>query len=176
MDKAKVMKFVKDNWKFLVMSLLLIGGIGGVIKFQKGERFEIYVILPENAPDIFGDTDKVKLGEFSARSKMALRMAVRALNSQKTGDGDKLAELLKKIENNPDAFAKAEAAAQATPVGINPLVISIIVKVAIKVAIVILENRAPNTPSEWDDRLLALLKLFESNPRAIEAAHAAVVS
>jgi hypothetical protein len=50
----------------------------------------------------------------------------------------------------------------------------LVTKIAIKAAIAILERRAPKTPSEWDDRLLALLKLFASDRAAFERAEQAV--
>jgi hypothetical protein len=44
------------------------------------------------------------------------------------------------------------------------------------VAIKILERTAPGTPTTFDDRLLAVLRLFEANPNAVNAAHAAVTA
>jgi hypothetical protein len=50
----------------------------------------------------------------------------------------------------------------------------LVTRVAIKAAVAILERRAPKTPSEWDDRLLAVLRLIQSDRAAFEAAEQAV--
>jgi hypothetical protein len=52
----------------------------------------------------------------------------------------------------------------------------IVTRIAIKAAIAILERRAPKTPSEWDDRLLAVLRLIQSDRAAFEAAENAIHS
>lgn len=48
-------------------------------------------------------------------------------------------------------------------------------KIALKVAIAILEKRAPLTPGDFDDRLLAFLKLIAGDHAAFERAHAAAM-
>lgn len=46
-------------------------------------------------------------------------------------------------------------------------------QIVLRVAITILERRAPQTPSEWDDRLLVVLKLFVTDRVAFERAERA---
>lgn len=176
MDKAKLIAFLKSNWKFALMGLLMIGGIGSVIKFQKGDRFEIYVILPDEFPDVFGATPaKAVAGDtFSPRGFFALRMAGGRLKGEDSDGGRKLFAVLKALHNDPYSLDAIEAAAKNPPVGIDPLTLSLIAKIALKIAVAYLEIRAPKTESEWDDRLLALLKLFSSQPATIAAAHGAI--
>lgn len=174
MDKAKLIALFKDNWKFIMLALLMVGGIGGVVKFQKGERFEVYIILPEELPDVFGAQPAKAGGEtFSPRAFTALRMAGARLRSDDSDGGRKLFAVLQRIHNDPLCLPEVEEAVKTTQ--LDPFTLSLIAKIALKVAIVYLERRAPRTESEWDDRLLGLLKLFESRPETINAAHAAVI-
>lgn len=174
MDKAKLIAFVKKNWQLVVMALLMVGTIGGVVKFQKGERFEIYIILPDEAPDVFGQPAAQSGRESpSPRAATALRMAGAKLREDDSDGSRKLFAVLQRLHNEPDRLADVEAAVKTTQ--LDPLTLTIIAKIALKIAIVYLERRAPRTESEWDDRLLALLKLFESTPATINAAHAAIL-
>ncbi len=176
MNKAKIVEFLKGNWKLVVMGLLMVGTIGGVVRFQKGDKFEVYVILPDELPDIFG-AQPAKAGAsdtFSPRAFVALRMAGARLREDNTDGGRKLFAVLQRLHNDPyslDGIEKATKAAQ-----LDPLTLSLIAKIALKIAVAYLEVRAPRTESEWDDRLLALLKLFSANPATINAAHAAILS
>lgn len=175
MDKSKLIALFKDNWKFIMLALLMVGSIGGVVKFQKGERFEVYIILPDELPDVFGAPPAAKAaGEtFSPRALTALRMAGVRLRNDDSDGGRKLFAVLQRLHNDPYSLDDIEAATKAT--ALDPLTLSLIAKIALKIAVVYLERRAPRTESEWDDRLLALLKLFADRPETINAAHAAVI-
>ena len=173
MDKAKLKAFLKSNWKFVLMGLLMVGGIGSVVHFQKGEKFEIYVILPDEFPDVFGEQPKAAAGDtFSPRGFMALRTAGGRLKVDTSEGGKKLFAVLKELHNDPFSLDRIEAATKTAQ--LDPLTLSLIAKIALKVAVAYLEIRAPKTESEWDDRLLALLKLFSSQPATINAAYAAI--
>lgn len=77
-------------------------------------------------------------------------------------------------QTNPEVWVVMDAGVPAVKVG--PVEAGEWIpaaKTALAVAIKVLEHRAPQTPSEWDDRLLALLKLFASDRSAFEAAEAA---
>lgn len=176
MDKAKIVEFLKKNWKWLT-ALLFVGGgsfsIGNRFHFQPGDKTEVYVIVGEDLLDIFG-TPPANAGAgdtFSARGFFALRMAGGRLRGDDSDSGRKLFAVLKELHNNPFALDAMEAAAKNPPAGIDPLTLSLIAKIALKIAVAYLEVRAPKTESEWDDRLLALLKLFAQSPAAIGAAH-----
>jgi len=52
----------------------------------------------------------------------------------------------------------------------------LVAKIAIKVAIAILEKRAPLTPSDRDDKLLGFLKLIAGDRAAFERANAAAMA
>lgn len=174
MDKAKLIALLKSNWKFIALGLIMIGSVGGVVKFQKGERFEIYVILPDELPDIFrGPEAKAATESISQRGLTALRMAGVRLREGDTDDSRKLYAVLQRLHNDPTCLPEIEVAVQRTQ--LDPLTLSLIAKIALRVAIVYLERRAPRTESEWDDRLLALLKLFADRPSTINAAHAVVI-
>lgn len=174
MDKAKLISLFRDNWKFIMLALLMVGGIGGVVKFQKGDRFEIYVILPEELPDVFGSLPARAGAEtFTPRGFTALRLAGVRLRGDDSDGGRKLFAVLQRLHNDPYSLDDVEAAVKTTQ--LDPLTLSLIAKIALKIAVAYLEIRAPRTESEWDDRLLALLKLFSDQPATINAAHAAVL-
>lgn len=171
MDKVKA--FLRDNWKHVVTLLVMLGGFS-FVKFQKGEQFQVYVILPEEFPDVFGQPAAKAVGEtFSPRGFTALRMAGVRLRNDDSDGGRKLFAVLQRLHNDPYSIDDVEAATKAT--AIDPLTLSLIAKIALKIAVAYLEVRAPRTESEWDDRLLALLKLFADRPETINAAHAAIV-
>lgn len=48
-------------------------------------------------------------------------------------------------------------------------------QIVLRITIAILERRAPTTPSEWDDRLLVILKLFTTDRAAFERAEKAAL-
>lgn len=176
MDRAKIVEFLRKNWKWIIM-LLFAGGTGyqvGILKIQKGDKLEIYVIIPEEWPDVFGSQPQAieARGQFSTHGLLALRMAGIRLKEDNSDSGRKLFVVLKALHNDPTKLGAAEQGAKAAQ--LDPFVISIIAKIAIKVAIAYLERRAPRTDSEWDDRLLALLKLFEINPSSIDGAYKAI--
>lgn len=178
MEKFKA--FVKTNWKFLSGLLVMIGGMtGGILTISKGGGEPgIHIVLPEDAPDIFGTPDKVVGaggGGISFEARRALRMSANEMR-RRGGEREKLFDVLRVLHNDESAFERIEAAAKASPSGIDPATIAIVLKIAIQVGIAVLERVAPNTPNTFDDRLLALLKLFQSNPAAINAAHAVAVS
>lgn len=172
MDKVKA--FLKENWKHVVTLLVMLGGFS-FVKFQKGEKFEVYIVLPDEIPDIFGAPPAAKaVGEtFSPRALTALRMAGVRLRNDDSDGGRKLFAVLQRLHNDPYSLDDVEAATKAT--AIDPLTLSLIAKIALKIAVAYLEVRAPRTESQWDDRLLALLKLFADRPETINAAHAAIV-
>ena len=181
MDKAKVIEFLRKNWKWIVALIFATGGgfQFGRFHIQKGDKFEIYIVIPEEFPDVFGEQPAKAAGEktFSDRGFKALRLAGGTSHDGRklrdTDDGRKLFAVLQRLHNDPACLPEIEEAVKATQ--LDPLTISIIVRIALKVAIVYLERRAPRTENEWDDRLLALLKLFESTPATINAAHAAIL-
>lgn len=84
-------------------------------------------------------------------------------------------------ERPPDVWVVMDTAGPApalVPVQADPVQAGewiLVAKIAIAVAIKILEVRAPKTPGDFDDRLLALLKLFASDRGAFEAAEAAAM-
>jgi hypothetical protein len=169
-----VKKLVKSYWKLIVGLLLAATAGGGAVKVIQGKEFEVIVVVPEDAPDIFNDgVPRIQAGPplgLSDRSRFGLRAA--ALELRRRGEGrGKLFEVLKALHEDSAVVDRAEAAARGA--GFDPAA-SIAVKVAIAVAIKILERTAPNTETTLDDRLLALLRLFEGNPNAVNAAHAAV--
>ena len=140
-------------------------GLGDVYKRQ----------LPEEFPDIFGDPVKKAADDtFSPRGFQSLRSAGGRLRLDNSEGGKKLFAVLQKIHNDPYSLGSVEEAVKTKQ--IDPLTLTLIAKIALKIAIAVLEVRAPNTESEWDDRLLALLKLFFSQPATINAAHAAVLT
>ncbi len=179
-DKAKVIEFLKKNWKWIIALIFATGGgfQFGRIHVQKGEKLEVYIIIPEDFPDVFGAPPAKAAGEtFSPHAMSALR---RAVNFERDGrrlrdtpDGQKLFAVLQRLHNDPLCLPDIEEAVKTTQ--LDPLTLSIIAKIVLKVAVVYLERRAPRTESEWDDRLLALLKLFSDQPATINAAHAAIV-
>lgn len=180
-ERTKVIDFLRKNWKWIIALIFATGGgfQFGRIHVQKGEKLEVYIIIPEDFPDIFGAPPAAKAaGEtFSPHAMSALR---RAVNYERDGrrlrdteDGRKLFAVLQRLHNDPLCLPDVEEAVKTTQ--LDPLTLSIIAKIALKVAVVYLERRAPRTESEWDDRLLALLKLFADRPETINAAHAAVI-
>jgi uncharacterized membrane protein (DUF2068 family) len=170
----KVKAFLKDNWKHVAMLLVMLGGFS-FVKFQKGEKFEVYVVLPDELPDVFGQQPAKAAGDtFSPRGLTALRLAGARLRNDDSDGGRKLFAVLQRLHNDPYSLNDVEAATKAT--AIDPLTLTLIAKIALKIAVAYLEIRAPRTESEWDDRLLALLKLFADRPETINAAHAAILN
>lgn len=175
MDKAKVIEFLKKNWKWIIALLFATGGgfQFGRVHVQKGDKFEVYIIVPEEFPDIFGTPTAKAVGEtFSPRGFASLRMAGVRLRGDDTDGGRKLFAVLQRLHNDPYSLDDIESATKAAQ--LDPLTLSLIAKIALKIAVAYLEVRAPRTDSEWDDRLLALLKLFSERPATINAAHAAI--
>lgn len=76
----------------------------------------------------------------------------------------------------PDSPQPAQGVApQAAPVALAGEWV-LAAKIALKVAIAILEKRAPLTPGDFDDRLLAFLRLIAGDKAAFERAHAAAMT
>jgi hypothetical protein len=139
---------------------------------QPGESPGIIIVLPEDSPDVFGSVVGAESTQrFSETGRRALRLAgaehVRQIARLKREDENdrRFFAMLTAIHNNPELIATYEQAANVK--GFDPVTISIAVRIALKVAIAILERRAPETATEWDDRLLKLLVLFEGNPFVI---------
>jgi len=173
-NKEKIVAALKANWKWIAAFVVMTGGFG-VLNFQKGERFEIYVILPDEFPDVFGEQPKAAAGDtFSPRGFAALRTAGGRLKGDTSESGKKLFAVLKELHNDPFSLDRIEAATKTAQ--LDPLTLSLIAKIALKIAVAYLEIRAPKTESEWDDRLLALLKLFSATPATINAAYAVTVA
>lgn len=183
MNKAKIVEFLKGNWKWLMTLIFATGGgitLGNRIHLQPGEKTEAYIIIAPDLLDIFGEQPaKAGAGKtFTPIAFKALRMAGNAEREntgerlRDTEDGRKLFAILQRLHNDPESLDEIEQAVKVT--AIDPLTLSLIAKAALKVAIMVLERRAPRTESEWDDRLLALLKLFSTTPATINAAYATV--
>lgn len=180
-ERTKVIEFLRKNWKWIIALIFATGGgfQFGRIHVQKGEKLEVYIIIPEDFPDIFGAPPaQAGAGEkVSDYAKSALRRAAsverEGMKLRDTEDGRKLFAVLQRLHNDPLCLPDIEEAVKTTQ--LDPLTLSLIAKIALKIAIVYLERRAPRTESEWDDRLLALLKLFADRPETINAAHAAII-
>lgn len=152
----------------MVASTLTVQLFGFKLRYDPSAPTPEIVIVPEDDPTVFGPA-VAKDSHLSARGERALRLAGVFLRNRGEGRGTLFAAF-QKIHNDPAALERAEKAAQAAPVGIDPITLSILIKIAVMIATEVLERVAPNTPNEWDDRLLALLKLFARNPAAISAA------
>jgi hypothetical protein len=168
----KFKQLMASNWKLILTVLVALGGSFGVVSFSRGDKLEIHIILPEDAAGIFGEGSPVFRGgpDFSESGRRALRTG--AWHIRSAAEGRELFAVMRALHNEPSLLGKAEAATATTDVSkLDPITISIAVKIAIQIAIAILERIAPGTATPLDDRLLSLLKLFQSNPRAITAVH-----
>ena len=184
---TKLTEWIKANPQFaaymLGMTLTLLTVMTG-LQFSSrraapGEQPGIIIVLPEDSPNVFGvvveRTDvppmtnntggvgtNVSFGiKFSEDGKRALRSAGGILQERRA-EREPFFAMLRDLHQNPNSLTVYEDAANVK--GFDPVTISIAVKIAVKVAIAILDRRAPQTATEWDDRLLKLLKLFDANP------------
>jgi hypothetical protein len=165
--------WVKDNPKLatymlgilLAMATALTGLQFTSRAAQPGEQPGIIIVLPEDSPNVFGSVVGAESTQrFSETGRRALRSAGGVLRERRA-EREPFFAMLRDLHTNPDSLTVYEQA--ATVKGFDPVTISIAVKIALKVAITILERRAPETATEWDDRLLKLLVLFDANPFAI---------
>lgn len=172
-----VREFLKRNSEAVKVVLTILGVVFGVqiTLTQTNNVDKVEVVINNDADDltVFGDfpAQQVFAGRtFSPLGLRALRVAGVRLRKDDTDTGRQLFSVLKRLHNDPASLTGIERAVADAPIAIDPVTLSIIIKIAIKIAIAYLENRAPNTESEWDDRLLALLKLFSTQPQTIAAA------
>jgi len=173
-----VREFLKNNSDWVKVILTIIGVVFGVqITLTQTNNVDKIEIIVNNEPDdltVFGDFPAQQAFEgrtFSPLGLKALRVAGVRLRKDDTDTGKQLFAVLKRLHNDPASLTEVEKAVADAHIAIDPVTLSIIIKIAIKLAIAYLEVRAPNTENEWDDRLLALLKLFSTQPQTIAAAH-----
>jgi hypothetical protein len=171
--------FAKKYWKYAIALILAALAGGGVVKVTTAPVDHFEIIIPEDATEIFSDGGPLILMNGSKEGAtfaalQAMRMSGNELK-KRGGEREKLFAVLKAIHNNPAILSRAQDAAR-TAVAVDPATVAILVKIAIAVAVKALEKIAPTTPNTFDDRLLALLKLFERNPAAIDAAYNACPS
>jgi hypothetical protein len=170
--------FVKKYWKYALALILAALAGGGVVKVTTAPVDHFEIIIPEDATDIFTDGGPVLRAGFEDEPSFAALQALRMSGNElrrRGGEREKLFAVLKAIHNNPSLLPRIEDAARG-PAAVDPATVAILVKIAIAVAVKALEKIAPTTPNTFDDRLLALLKLFERNPAAIDAAYNACPS
>jgi hypothetical protein len=106
----------------------------------------------------------------TAVGRRALKRAKFKARQDRSEQGRTLHSLLESLDADPTALARVEAAVASAPAVQGPITWAVVAKLALKIAIAILERRAPNTASRWDDRLLALLKLLDGNAAVLAAA------
>lgn len=132
-----------------------------------GEKPGIVVVLPEDFGDVFraeagvfGDNDSPSAGQ------RAMRAAGNHLRRNR-GEREPFFVMLRELHNNPDSLAKYEQQS-ADASKFDPVTASIAVKIAVKIAIAVLERTAPESRTPWDDRLLKLLQAFDVLPFLIQ--------
>jgi hypothetical protein len=159
-------KLAAVAWTIVVMAFGTLTGWQLTARTaQPGEQPGIVIILPDDFPDVFGEMPNVVGADevgLSADGKRALRAGGGQLR-ERFDERSQLFAMFRDIHNDSKAIAHYEQQA-STAVKLDPATVTLATKIAVKVAIAVLERTAANSRTEWDNRLLALLKFIDQSP------------